>query len=149
MICGVGCVGCGVGYAVSFGSNINSLSYENGNSRLFFNYMLQKPLASLLTMGLLIQPIATHSQALTYNYNNANLSEQSLLISQFRPGDSCEANDNLSLLADTFISVCRKASIRREFPSEFLNSYLEDIKINKSASGKKAWKLLNDNRFKK
>ncbi|MEH2173130.1 hypothetical protein [Nostoc sp.] len=36
-----------------------------------------------------------------------------------------------------------------EFPSEFLNSYLEDIKKNKSASGKKAWKLLNDNRFKK
>ncbi|WP_375499397.1 NACHT domain-containing protein [uncultured Nostoc sp.] len=50
---------------------------------------------------------------------------------------------------ETFISVCCKASIRREFPSEFLNYYLEDIKINKSASGKKAWKLLNDNIFKK
>ena len=149
MIYGVGCVGCGVGYAVGFGGNINLLSYEKGNSGLFFNYMLQKPLVSLLTMGLLVQPIATHSQPLTYNYNNANLSKQSLLISQFRPGASCEANDNLSLFADTFISVCRKASIRREFPSEFLNSYLEDIKKNRSASGKKAWKLLNDGRFKK
>ncbi|WP_414515648.1 hypothetical protein [Nostoc sp. PCC 9305] len=111
--------------------------------------MLQKPLVSLLTIGLLVQPLAAHSQALTYNYNNASLSQQSLLISQFRPGASCEANDNLSLFAETFISVCRKAFIRREFPSEFLNSYLEDIKKNKSASGKKAWKLLNDNRFKK
>ena len=146
---GGGCVGCGVGYALGFGGNINLLSYEKGNSGLFFNYMLQKPLVSLLTMGLLVQPIAAQSQALIYNYNNASLSQQSLLISQFRPGDSCEANDNLSLLANTFISVCRKASIRREFPSEFLNSYLEDIKKNKSASGKKAWKLLNDSRFKK
>ncbi|MEH1842759.1 MAG: hypothetical protein V7L20_29500 [Nostoc sp.] len=111
--------------------------------------MLQKPLASLLTMGLLVQPIATHSQPLTYNYNNPSLFQQSLLISQFRPGDSCEANDNLSLFADTFISVCRKASIRREFPSEFINSSLENIKKSKSAIGKKAWKLLNDSRFKK
>ncbi|WP_448265318.1 hypothetical protein [Nostoc sp. DSM 114159] len=143
-------VGYGIGYVVGLGGNINSLSsYENRNSRLFFNYMLQKPLVSLLTMGLFVQSIAAHSQALTYNYSNPSLSQQSLLISQFRPGASCEANDNLSLFADTFISVCRKASIRREFPSEFLNSYLEDIKKNKSAIGKKAWKLLNDNRFKK
>ncbi|MBC6434914.1 hypothetical protein FM036_33275 [Nostoc sp. HG1] len=90
--------------------------------------MLQTILDNLLTIGLLVQPIDAHFQALTYNYNNASLSQQLLLISQFRPGDSCEANDNLSLFADTFISVCRKASIRREFPSEFLNSYLEDIK---------------------
>ncbi|MBE9206017.1 hypothetical protein IQ244_05715 [Nostoc sp. LEGE 06077] len=110
---------------------------------------LPKPLACLLTIGWLIQPIAAHSQTLTYNDNYARLSQQSSLISQFRPGDSCEANDNLSLFADTFISVCRKASIRREFPSEFLKSYLEDIKNNKSAVGKKAWKLLNDGRFKK
>jgi hypothetical protein len=113
--------------------------------------MLSKylPIVSVFTIGLLIQPIAAHSKTLTYNYSTASLSEQFLLISQFRPGDSCEANDNLSLFADTFISVCRKASIRREFPSEFLNSYLEDIKNNKSATGKKAWKLLNDSRFKK
>ncbi|QKQ75475.1 hypothetical protein [Nostoc sp. TCL240-02] len=88
--------------------------------------MLQKILDNLLTIGLLVQPIDAHSQGLTYNYSNASLSQQLLLISQSRPGDSCEANDNLSLFADTFISVCRKASIRREFPSEFLNSSLED-----------------------
>ncbi len=81
---GGGCVGCGVGYAVGFGGNINLLSDEKGNSGLFFNYMLQKPLVSLLTMGLLVQPIAAQSQALIYNYNNASLSQQSLLISQFR-----------------------------------------------------------------
>ncbi|MBE9007566.1 hypothetical protein IQ259_21510 [Fortiea sp. LEGE XX443] len=110
---------------------------------------LSKPLVCLLTTGWLVQPIAANPQTLTYNYNNTNLSQKSFLISQFRPGDSCEANDNLSLFADTFISVCRKASIRREFPSEFLKYYLEDIKSNKSAIGKKAWKLLNDGRFKK
>ncbi|MBW4480264.1 MAG: hypothetical protein KME54_26360 [Tolypothrix brevis GSE-NOS-MK-07-07A] len=110
---------------------------------------LPKPLVSLLTMGLLVQPIAADSQTLAYNYNYVSLSQQFLLISQFRPGDNCEANDNLSLFADTFISVCRKATIRREFPSEFLNYYLEDIKKNKSAVGKKAWKFLNDGRFKK
>jgi hypothetical protein len=97
------------------------------------------PILSFFTLGLLIQPIAVHAKTLNYNYSTASLFAQSLLISQFRPGDSCEANDNLSLLADTFISVCRKASIRREFPGEFLNSYLEDIKSNKSATGKKAW----------
>ncbi|MCC5635033.1 hypothetical protein LC593_04035 [Nostoc sp. CHAB 5844] len=127
--------------------------YEKIRIWLFFNSMLQKylpkPIVCLLTVGWLLQPIAAHSQTLTYNYNNTNLSQQFLLISQFRPGDSCEANENLSLFADTFISVCRKASIRREFPSEFLKSYLEDIKGNKSALGKKAWKLLNDGRFKK
>jgi hypothetical protein len=116
-------------------------------------YILQKylpeRLVNFLTVGLLMQPITAYSQTLTYNYKYASLNQQSLLISQFRPGDSCEANDNLSLFADTFISVCRKATIRREFPSELLNFNLEDIKKNKSAIGKKAWKLLNDSRFKK
>jgi hypothetical protein len=68
--------------------------------------MLSKylPILSFFTLGLLIQPIAVHSQTLNYNYSTTSLSEQSLLISQLRPGDSCEANDNLSLLADTFIA---------------------------------------------
>ncbi len=108
-----------------------------------------KSLVYLLTMGCFVQPIAVNAQTLTYNYSNTSLFQQSLLISQFRPEDNCEANDNLSLFADTFISICRKASIRREFPSELLHSYLEDIKNNKSAIGKKTWKLLNDGRFKK
>ncbi|MFN6484472.1 hypothetical protein [Nostoc sp. DedQUE03] len=114
--------------------------------------MLQKPLPNplvgLFVVGLVLQPMASHSQTVTYSLN-ANLFKLSLVISQVRPGGSCEANDNLSLFADTFISTCCKASIRREFPSQYLNSYLEDIKNDKSAPGKRAWKLLNDGRFKK
>lgn len=115
--------------------------------------MLQKrlcnPLIGFLAVGLLLQPIATPSQTVTYTFKNTYLFKLSSVISQVRPGGSCEANENLSLFADTFISACRKASIRREFPSEYLNSYLEDIKNNSSAAGKRAWKLLNDGRFKK
>ncbi len=86
---------------------------------------------------------------MTYAFKNAHLFKLSLVISQVRPGGSCEANENLSLFADTFISACCKASIRQEFPSEYLNSYLENIKNDRSATAKRAWKLLNDSRFKK
>src|SRR5829696_7653707 len=36
------------------------------------------------------------------------------------PGPNCVANNNLSEIADSFISRCCKASIRREFPGELL-----------------------------
>jgi hypothetical protein len=62
---------------------------------------------------------------------------------------NCIANDNLTEIADNFISRCRKASIRSEFPGELLPETLGNIKKGKSARHKKAWKLLNDNRFKK
>lgn len=110
---------------------------------------LPNSVVSLFAIGLLLQPIATYSQTVIRTFNNAHLFKLSLVTSQVRPDGSCEANDNLSLFADTFISTCRKASIRREFPSQYLNSYLEDIKNDKSAIAKKAWKLLNDSRFKK
>ena len=45
-----------------------------------------------------------------------------------------------------------KGSIGREFPSQFYNKTLEQIKNLKDAgdaAAKKAWKLLNDSRFKK
>ncbi|MEV4124668.1 hypothetical protein [Nocardia sp. NPDC049707] len=62
---------------------------------------------------------------------------------------SCAASDSLGDIADAFISKCRKGSIRREFPGELLQSSLGDIKNGGSAVHKKAWKLLNDSRFKK
>jgi hypothetical protein len=65
------------------------------------------------------------------------------------PARTCEAHDNLDEIADSFISRCCKASIRREFPGELLNETLGNIKAGKTAAHKKAWKLLNDNRFKK
>jgi hypothetical protein len=62
---------------------------------------------------------------------------------------SCIANDNLGDVADSFISRCCKASIRSEFPGELLQETLGTIKKGKTARHKKAWKLLNDGRFKK
>jgi hypothetical protein len=47
-------------------------------------------------------------------------------------------------IADSFISRCRKASIRQEFPGELLNETLGNIKAGNAANYKKAWKLLND-----
>ncbi|MGY2024709.1 MULTISPECIES: hypothetical protein [Nocardia] len=61
----------------------------------------------------------------------------------------CVANENLGEVADKYISRCRKGSIRSEFPSELLQTSLGDIKNGNSAAHKRAWKLLNDGRFKK
>lgn len=63
--------------------------------------------------------------------------------------DNCKAKDNLSDIANSFISRCRKASIRVEFPSELLGETLGNINKGKQANYKRAWKLLNDKRFEK
>lgn len=65
------------------------------------------------------------------------------------PPASCQANDNLLQIADTFISQCRKGSIRREFPAQRYSNPLSDIKRGRTGSFKTAWKLLNDGRFAK
>jgi hypothetical protein len=62
---------------------------------------------------------------------------------------ACDANDNLGEVANNFISRCRKASIRQVFPGQHYGDKLGDIKSCGTASCKTAWKLLNDNRFKK
>ncbi|PTL83338.1 hypothetical protein [Vitiosangium sp. GDMCC 1.1324] len=61
----------------------------------------------------------------------------------------CAANENLVEPAISFIGRCRKGSITREFPRELLAVPLGVIKHGESAVHKKAWKLLNDNRFAK
>lgn len=63
--------------------------------------------------------------------------------------DECIAIKNLSEIADIYISKCRRASVRDEFPTEFLYDTLNVIRAGRSARYKTAWKLLNDNRFKK
>lgn len=62
---------------------------------------------------------------------------------------ACDANDNLGEVATNFISRCRKASIRQVFPGEHYDERLGEIKDCGARSCKTAWKLLNDNRFKK
>lgn len=63
--------------------------------------------------------------------------------------ESCNARENLDDLAVSFIGRCCKASIYREFPSELLFTKIAEIQRGSTAVHKKAWKLLNDNRFKK
>lgn len=63
--------------------------------------------------------------------------------------DVCAANDNLGEIATNFISRCRKASIRQVFPGQHYGDSLGSIKDCGQSSCKTAWKLLNDNRFKK
>ncbi|MFG2149055.1 hypothetical protein ACGFRG_33370 [Streptomyces sp. NPDC048696] len=63
--------------------------------------------------------------------------------------DACAANDNLGEIANNFISRCRKGSIRSVFPGQHYGDTLGEIKGCGEASCKTAWKLLNDNRFKK
>lgn len=65
------------------------------------------------------------------------------------PPASCNARENLDELAVSFISRCCKASIYREFPAELLFTSLGEIQRGTTAAHRKAWKLLNDNRFKK
>jgi hypothetical protein len=67
--------------------------------------------------------------------------------SKAEPSDN--AGDNLDETAESFIGRTRKGSINREFPGELKGKTLGEIKQGKSAAEKKAWKLLNDNRFKK
>lgn len=61
----------------------------------------------------------------------------------------CVALNNLDELAAKFISRCRQGGIHREFPGTHYSRYLGEIRNGKSANDKKAWKLLNDGRFKK
>ncbi|MEJ2365323.1 MAG: RHS repeat-associated core domain-containing protein, partial [Deltaproteobacteria bacterium] len=51
--------------------------------------------------------------------------------------------------ADDWIQAQCKGRIRDEFPSEFLDKTLQEIRQGSSAAAKKAWKLLNDKRFQK
>lgn len=61
----------------------------------------------------------------------------------------CVARNNLDEVAQSFIGRCCKGTINSEFPGELLRETLKTIQRGNSATYKKAWKLLNDNRFKK
>jgi hypothetical protein len=66
--------------------------------------------------------------------------------------DSCYYNDNLGVVATNFISRCCLSSIRGVFPGQYLNSTLGAILSDKNrgiAAANTAYKLLNENRFRK
>ena len=64
----------------------------------------------------------------------------------------CEYDDNLNDTARTFIGRCCEGGINREFPGEYYDVTLSQIKADSkagNASARKAYKLLNDSRFRK
>lgn len=67
----------------------------------------------------------------------------------FRAPAGCKMEDNLAATAEDFIERCRRGSILREFPGEYLDRTLAQIKVDRSTKGRKAWKLLTDGRFAK
>lgn len=64
-------------------------------------------------------------------------------------GDTCVANESLGEIATNFISRCRRGSIRQVFPGQHYGDTLGYLKGCRASSCNTAWKLLNDNRFKK
>lgn len=69
-------------------------------------------------------------------------------IAFFAPA-GCKVEENLGATAADFIQRCRLGSILREFPSEYLDRTLAQIKVDRTTKGRKAWKLLTDSRFAK
>jgi|GEM_PF-2204569 hypothetical protein len=61
----------------------------------------------------------------------------------------CEANLCLDETCRSFIARCRKGGIHSEFPGQFYDVKIRVVKSGKTDAHKKAWKLLNDGRFKK
>ena len=65
---------------------------------------------------------------------------------------TCKTGDNLEIFCVVFISKCRKGKLKAEWPEQFNNYRVREIKDCSqygSAECKKAWKLLNDRRFSK
>lgn len=79
-------------------------------------------------------------------FDSGNIGSGSVITEQ---SQNCNFSDNLDESADSFISRCRKASIRREFPGDYYGKTLGEIDRDRSKDGKKARKLLNDRRFEK
>ncbi|GHE32691.1 hypothetical protein GCM10017673_39400 [Streptosporangium violaceochromogenes] len=61
----------------------------------------------------------------------------------------CRVEENFGAVADDYISRCRRASVRSVFPAEHLDSTLAQIKVDRTTTGRTAWKLLTDGRFAK
>ncbi|WP_251359115.1 hypothetical protein [Kangiella sp. TOML190] len=60
-----------------------------------------------------------------------------------------KALDKFGSKAKDWIGKNCKGSINREFPQQFRDMTLEQIRNGRGADYKKAWKLLNDKRFRK
>lgn len=122
--------------AASFGAHIHYQYRTRGTMRKIFIF------ARLCT-------VAMFATILLVGISPAAGALEKSAVADFHLAQNCRANDNLSQIANDFISRCRQGSIRREYPSQHLYQSLSEIKSGTSASSKKAWKLLNDKRFLK
>jgi hypothetical protein len=61
----------------------------------------------------------------------------------------CNTNENFGDNAMAFIARCCKGSILREFPGQLLWTTIREIRRGTTADHKKAWRLLNDRRFRR
>lgn len=95
-------------------------------------------LAALLGIGIALMGAQSASAAAT---------SSSIVVSLIPPG--CGVTENLDSTANDYIEKCRKASVRNEFPSEYFERTLAQIKVDRTTKGRKAWKLLTDSRFAK
>jgi hypothetical protein len=71
---------------------------------------------------------------------------------QLTQAKNCKYEDNLNEVANKFIGKCCKGSINAEFPTILKTETLQFIQEAKKQGipeGKKAYKLLNDGRFRK
>lgn len=106
-----------------------------------------KPLLTASVVGLLSVPLSgLLINSVSWHQNSSSIELSDYLVAQ---AADCVASNNLGDIADSFISRCRKGSIRQEFPGELLKETLGNIKAGSAANYKKAWKLLNDSRFAK
>ena len=106
---------------------------------------MKEILIVLASVGTLLVIAPTPTQA------NPSQSKPLQLSSSIEMDFSCEYDSSLEVLADTFISKCCLSSVRRRFPGEYLYESLETIKSKRKTdrAAKTAYKLLNDDRFRK
>lgn len=106
-----------------------------------------KPLLTAFVAGSLSIPLSgLLVNSVNWQQHSGSIELNDHLVAQ---AADCVASNNLGDIADSFISRCRKGSIRQEYPGELLNETLGNIKAGSAANYKKAWKLLNDGRFVK
>ena len=74
---------------------------------------------------------------------------QSNSVVEVQMADGCDVSQNLDETCRSFIGRCRRGGINSEFPGQFYDVTIRVVKDGSSADHKKAWKLLNDNRFVK
>ena len=126
--------------------------FEGGDSNLF-GYVLQDPNNYFDPEG--FQSVDSVDATLKSAISRGDVKQLEKLMEMLGPQQRALANQAIEKFkskATDWISANCKGSINREFPQQFREKTLKEI-LDASRTGdkmaKKAWKLLNDNRFQK